>query len=355
MLSKRRLRWGVAIGVLPALPVVGLLLVMPLISSAAPTSSTTPTTTTPTTPTTPTTTATTTTPAPPPLKPPLATTGYAPEVTETTASVKGGVSPRGVESSYFFQYGPSTAYGAQTTTTPAGAGTQEVRVVQALAGLTPNTLYHYRLVATSTAGTAVGQDRTFTTKKIPLTIALSVAPNPAMFGSELMVRGTVSGSDAANQWIVLQTNPFPYLGGFLSAGVPEETDTSGNFAIPLSNLPHSTQLRVATVDSPKVFSSVVTELVAVRVSLHAHHTSRRGYVRLDGTVLPSQPGAHVSLQWIRAGHRPMSIGRLALHGAHGRSRFNRVLAIHHPGRYRAFVEVSSGKWLSYYSRSILIR
>ncbi len=224
-----------------------VLLLAPLISDAAsPTTTPTTTTTTSTTPTAPT---TPTTPAPTP-KPPLASTGYAPEVTQTTATVKGGVMPRGVETSSFFQYGTSVAYGLQTAATPVGAGTQEVKVTQGLTGLTPATTYHYRLAAVSGAGTTFGQDRAFTTKKIPLKIAIATAPNPALFGARFVVRGSVSGSDAANQWIVLQANPFPYARRLHPTWAwPSRADAAGNFTMPVGTLPQNSRLRVAAVKS----------------------------------------------------------------------------------------------------------
>jgi len=150
--------------------------------------------------------------------------------TETTATLRGGVDPRGTETSYSFQYGIDTAYGSQTPSVAVGAGMQEVKVSQTLSLLAPATTYHYRLVAMSAAGTAFGPDRAFTTKKTPLTIAISAAPNPSLYGARFLVNGTVSGTGAANQWIVLQANPFPYLGGFSALSLPEMTDASGNFS-----------------------------------------------------------------------------------------------------------------------------
>jgi hypothetical protein len=326
---------------------------MPLMSDAAKTASTEPTTaTTSTTPTTTTTETTPRTPAPPPPKPPIVSTGYAPEVTQTTATVKGGVMPRGVETSYLFQYGASAAYGLQTAATPVGAGTQEVKVVQGLAGLTPNTAYHYRLVAVSGAGTTFGQDRSFTTKKVPLKIVIATAPNPTLFGARFLVRGSVSGSDAANQWIVLQANPFPYrLAGFSNVGVAEQTDAAGNFTMPVGTLPENSRLRVTAANQPNVSSPAVVELVEVRVSFHARHSARPGYVRLYGSVSPAAAGAHVSFQWIRHGHPPVRIGGTKVRAG---SAFARTVRLHHHGRYRAFVQVKGGRLLSHYSRSISI-
>ena len=329
--------------------VVGALLLMPLMSDAA------STTTTSTTPSTTPTTTTTTTPPPPAPKPPLASTGYAPEVTETTASVRGSVTPRGVDTSSFFQYGPSATYGWQTSATPVGAGTQEVKVVQALAGLTPNTTYHYRIVAVSAAGTTMGQDHAFTTRKIPLKITISATPNPTLFGARFVVRGTISGSEAGGQWVVLQANPFPYhVADFVNVGVAEQTDAAGNFTMPVDSLLRSSRLRVAVLNRGNAISQPVTELVAVRVSFHARRSARAGYERLYGSVSPPVAGARVSFQWLRRGHHPSWVGGTVVHrGNSHASHFSRVLALHHRGHYRAIVRVKGGGLLSHYSSSIL--
>lgn len=57
------------------------------------------------------------------------------------------------------------AYGHSTASFSAGTGGASVHVTITLAGLRPRTIYHYRLVATSSGGTTVGADRTFTTAR----------------------------------------------------------------------------------------------------------------------------------------------------------------------------------------------
>jgi phosphodiesterase/alkaline phosphatase D-like protein len=66
---------------------------------------------------------------------------------------------------YRFQYGTTRSYGKQTTGRSAGSGSSGRSVAQAINALKPNTIYHYRIVATNASGTAVGQDRTFRTTR----------------------------------------------------------------------------------------------------------------------------------------------------------------------------------------------
>jgi len=91
-----------------------------------------------------------------------ATTGSASQIDSGSESVNGIVNPTGVETTYHFEYGPTTAYGNASTETDAGSGNNDVAVQATLTGLTSGQTYHYRIVATTAAGSTDGQDATFT-------------------------------------------------------------------------------------------------------------------------------------------------------------------------------------------------
>ena len=93
---------------------------------------------------------------------PVVVTGVASEIGDTTATLNGTVNPSGSETTYQFEYGLTTSYGSTTTITSAGSGFTAVPVSAALTGLIPGTLYHFRLTATNSGGTANGADATFT-------------------------------------------------------------------------------------------------------------------------------------------------------------------------------------------------
>jgi hypothetical protein len=99
--------------------------------------------------------------------PPGATTGAASTVGQTTATVAGTVDPNGTATTYHFEYGTSTSYGLETVEGSAGDGDGDVAVSASLSGLTTDTTYHYRLVATNPAGTTRGADRTLRTQAPP--------------------------------------------------------------------------------------------------------------------------------------------------------------------------------------------
>ncbi len=287
---------------------------------------------------------------------PTASTGEAAELTTSSATLKGSVYQGNQPTSYYFQYGLTSAYVAQTavTVTP-GTGTQTIHVAVPVTGLSVGTTYHYRLVAVNATGTSVGVDRTFTTKKIPLKFTVAANPSRGLFDSPFTVDGTLTGTGSADHAVVLQANPFPYLAGFKVVGNPELTSAGGSFSFSVPGLTQNTQLRVATLETPQVSSPIVVERVAVRVTLHLRAVGRHGYARLFGTVTPAQPVALVDFQLLAPGHRLATVGSTVITGAAGSfSRFSRVVRIRRVGLYRAYVQVASGAQLSNHSRAILI-
>lgn len=101
--------------------------------------------------------------APPPPTAPSATTGIA-SVDGASATLGGSVTPNGVRSSYYFEFGTTVNYGQQTPPQGAGSGSGAVSVSATLSGLAASSTYHYRLVAVGPNGAfAIGEDRTFTT------------------------------------------------------------------------------------------------------------------------------------------------------------------------------------------------
>jgi hypothetical protein len=287
---------------------------------------------------------------------PTASTGGATNVTYSSAILGGDVNARGTVTNYAFQYGPTGAYGAQSPLAPAGNGTRIVKVSQAIAGLQPGIIYHYRIVVSGPGGTVKGAGRTFMTPKVPLSVQIVGAPNPVVFGSPFFLEGTLSGTGASTHEIVLQVNPFPYLAGFRTVGNPEVTNATGGFSFPFPGLLENAQLRVVTVGKPTVVSPVLVEGVAVRISVHVRRTHRRGYVRLYGTVAPAEVGALVGFQRLIPGGRTVNQGGTVVKaGTASVSSFSGRLRVHRRGLYRVLVKIADGAHVSAYSEPVLIR
>ena len=77
--------------------------------------------------------------------PDVATGGV--QVGATSATVTGIINPHNQVTTYYFDYGVSTAYTARTPSATVPAGSAPVTVSQVLAPLSPATVIHYRLVA----------------------------------------------------------------------------------------------------------------------------------------------------------------------------------------------------------------
>lgn len=107
-----------------------------------------------------------------PVPAPSVATGAASGVGVGAATLSGTIDPHGWDTSYSFQYGPSTAYGSSWPTVLVDMGALEGAqpVVVSVPNLLPGTTYHYRLVAANGGGTAYGPDMTFTTAAYPAAI-----------------------------------------------------------------------------------------------------------------------------------------------------------------------------------------
>jgi hypothetical protein len=265
------------------------------------------------------------------------------------------VNPRGSETTYYLQYGPTSTYGAETPSSSAGGGAGEVKLAVSLSSLQADTLYHYRIVATSAAGSGLGPDRTFTTRKIPLTLSAGVRPSSTVFGSHFSVTGNLAGSENVNQELVLQIDPYPYKQGFADFSSPELSDASGNFSFPIAPIAGSSQLRVAALGPPTVYGPVLLERVAVRVTFHVRASKHRGFYRLYGSVAPALPGAHLAFQRLGRGGAPSTVSGAVLHGGTRSSHFSRTLRLTHGGLYRVAVQSTTPALLSNHSHWARVR
>jgi len=129
-------------------------------------------------------------------KTPTTTTKAASSITQTTATLNGTVNPNGLETKYWFEYGPTTAYGTKTAETSAGSGTANASASKGITGLAEATTYHYRLVGSNSEGKSYGADQTFTSGNIAAKLASLPIIDP--FNGK-----AVEGSNFATDWSAL--------------------------------------------------------------------------------------------------------------------------------------------------------
>jgi hypothetical protein len=105
-----------------------------------------------------------------------ATTGDGVGLSPTTGGVSGSVTPGVLDADVHFEYGTGGTYGTSTAAQHVAAGDSAVAQVANVSGLSPNTTYHYRIVAENVDGTTAGTDRTFKTP------AAGAPDQPPQFG-----------------------------------------------------------------------------------------------------------------------------------------------------------------------------
>jgi plastocyanin len=109
---------------------------------------------------------------------PVVATNPATLIASFSATLNGSLNPHGLTTTVSFQYGTTTAYGS-TTPMQTQTGDTYRNIAANISGLSANTVYHFRIVATNSAGTRFGGDRTFTT--LSVTGPPVATTNPATF------------------------------------------------------------------------------------------------------------------------------------------------------------------------------
>jgi hypothetical protein len=140
---------------------------------------------------------------------PTAQTHSATSISTNQVVLRGAVDPNGRETSFAFQYGPTSSYGLNTPSHSAGDGTKLVPVHFTLAGLTPGTKYHFRLAALSKGGVAFGGDHVFKTKGAP-PASVVTGPPVAVGKYQATVTGSINPEGESTTWSVLYGLTLPY-------------------------------------------------------------------------------------------------------------------------------------------------
>ncbi len=150
------------------------------------------------------------------------------EVSTSEAKLGALIDAGGIETSYRFEYGMTSAYG-HSTPFPEGSvgeGISAHAVWAAASGLAPGTTYHYRVVASNELGTVAGPDQIFTTEaavraecpneqlrvgfsaKLPDCRAYELATPPVKNSAEVESAGGTAAADGNAVWF-LTSDPLP--------------------------------------------------------------------------------------------------------------------------------------------------
>ncbi len=128
----------------------------------------------------------------PPPGPPTLTPSSPTVTASTSAAFTTTVNPHGLATSVHFEYGPvlgataaAVTYGSSTPAQAVGSDFTNHAVTATVTGLLPNVTYHWRAVASNSAGTVQGADQTLVTPADP-------PPPPPVLGKSVNV-SPVSG------------------------------------------------------------------------------------------------------------------------------------------------------------------
>jgi RHS repeat-associated protein len=147
-------------------------------------------------------------------------------VTTTSAQMNASVNPNGSSTTAYFEYGTTTSYGSTTGLGGSFGGTSAAPINFSMSGLSPNSTYHYRVVATNSGGTSRGSDVQF--KTLPATLSpaqITVGPPTLNFGSVQV--GTCSQASFAIQHV----SGTAAASGTVTASAPFSITANSSFSV----------------------------------------------------------------------------------------------------------------------------
>jgi hypothetical protein len=164
---------------------------------------------------------------------PTATTQAATSITTTSAQLNSYVNPNGLSTTIYFQYGLTTSYGSSTSL--GGIGTTAGNYGFTVSSLTPNTTYHFRIVAYSSDGYGYGSDMTFTTSAQAPTATTQAASSITSTSAQL---NSYVNPNGASTTIYFQYGLTTSYGSTTTAG--SIGTTAGNYGYSVSSLTPNT-------------------------------------------------------------------------------------------------------------------
>jgi trimeric autotransporter adhesin len=164
--------------------------------------------------------------------------------TNSTAVVTGKVTPNGAQTTYWYEYGETSALGQTTKTQSIGSGFNPIPSPGYITGLRTDTSYFFRLSAQNAYGTVNGQTYSFKTNNNPP--GQGTAPSATTGGSSNITRTSATVSAQVNPHSSPTTYWFEYgnsvnfgqTSSFQSAG---DNNASNALSVSLSGLDPQTK------------------------------------------------------------------------------------------------------------------
>ena len=183
-----------------------------------------------------------------------------------------------------------------------------------------------------TAGAAPGD-----VTKADLTI--SSGDNPIGFDESTTISGRLRNATVKTGVVVtLQENPYPYTGGYQTAGTAT-TGTNGRYSFPDVSPEQNTRYRVTSTLPQAVSAEHLIEVrIKVVLRLSDSTPSRGERVRFYGTATPEHDGRLVNIQRRSASGRWRTVKKTVLRDAGTElSAFGTRIRVRRDGTYRARV------------------
>jgi len=209
----------------------------------------------------------------------------------TSVTLDAKINPLGNDTHYYFQYGPEDCAEHACTDLPKPPGPDlgpeesDQPASALLQGLTQNTTYHYRVIATNTIGTTDGPDQTFTTYPAPP--STGACPNEQLRAE--------NGSLGLPDCRVYELVSPPEKNGGAAGGSSRETPSTAN-----ARADGSAVFYGASAPLPGAVGGELERFIAIRSP--EGWTSRAAFPRVHGepgldqgptTELPSADLSHI--------------------------------------------------------------
>jgi hypothetical protein len=255
---------------------------------------------------------------------PVATTGNATAITSISATLNGTVNPEGQATTFYFEYGTTTSYGSQTAMTAAGAGTADLKATAQASSLTPDTTYHYRLVASNASGTTLGADVSFKTPKPPVPV-VSTGRATAVTQTSATLTGTVNPEGVATDYFFQYGASTAYSGETPTASAGAGTKSISASA-PLASLVPGTTYHYrlvaisvnGTTNGRDVSFKTASPPAGVTLAAPSATITFGELTSLSGRVLPPVPShPTVALESAPSAGGPWVVAALAGAGSNG--------------------------------------